>query len=569
MDAGFEQADVVVEREFNTATVHQGYIEPHPVTALWNADGRITVWTSTQGAFWVQESIAAILAVPVSWIKVVPMEIGGGFGGKFAVYAEPAAAILSRKTGRPVKIVLTRAEVFMGTGPSSGSYVRVKIGASGEGRITAAKAYLAFEAGAYPGSPVAGAAVATLWSYDIPNVMIEGLDVVVNKPKTGAYRAPGVPNVSFGAETVIDEIAEKLQMDPIEFRLNNAARQGTPRPDGPAHAALGVVETLEAMRDHAHYKAPLQGPNRGRGVSIGLLYHSGFASACTLSVNADGTVNLVEGSTDIGGTRTAVAMQAAEVLGIAAEEVLPTVVDTDSVGYTFGTGGSRTAFATGWAAHNAALEVKRQMIERAARIWEADSDSIVMEHGVTRSKHDPELKMSFKELAVMLRGSGGTVVGSATVTPAGVSGSGCRQHRRRGGRPRDGQGHYPEVYGRPGRWEGDSPRLCRRTAPGRDGPGHRLALNEEYAYDDAGRMTNSSFLDYRMPIAMDLPMIDTVIVEVPNPGHPYGARGLGEASIITPPGALANAIYAAIGVRLRRLPMNPVEIMKAIWSRSG
>ena len=569
VDAGFEQADVVVEREFNTATVHQGYIEPHPVTALWNADGRITVWTSTQGAFWVQESIAAILAVPVSWIKVVPMEIGGGFGGKFAVYAEPAAAILSRKTGRPVKIVLTRAEVFMGTGPSSGSYVRVKIGASREGRITAAKAYLAFEAGAYPGSPVAGAAVATLWSYDIPNVMIEGLDVVVNKPKTGAYRAPGVPNVSFGAETVIDEIAEKLQMDPIEFRLNNAARQGTPRPDGPAHAALGVVETLEAMRDHAHYKAPLQGPNRGRGVSIGLLYHSGFASACTLSVNADGTVNLVEGSTDIGGTRTAVAMQAAEVLGIAAEEVLPTVVDTDSVGYTFGTGGSRTAFATGWAAHNAALEVKRQMIERAARIWEADSDSIVMEHGVIRSKHDPELKMSFKELAVMLRGSGGTVVGSATVTPAGVSGSAVGNIVDVEVDPETGKVTILRYTVVQDAGKAIHPAYVEGQLQGGTAQGIGWALNEEYAYDDAGRMTNSSFLDYRMPIAMDLPMIDTVIVEVPNPGHPYGARGLGEASIITPPGALANAIYAAIGVRLRRLPMNPVEIMKAIWSRSG
>ena len=564
---GFELADVIVEREFDTATVHQGYIEPHCVTALWNADGRITLWTSTQAAFYVQESVSAVLAVPVSRIKVVPMEIGGGFGGKFPVYGEPVAAMLSQATGHPVKIAMTRSEVFEGTGPSSGSYVRIKIGATRDGRITAAEAYLAFEAGAYPGSPVPYAAAAILWSYDVPNLAIEGLDVVVNKPKTGFYRAPGTPNASFASESVIDELAEKLGIDPVEFRLRNAAKERTRRPDGPAHGRLGIVETLEAMRDHPHYNAPLDGPNRGRGVSLGLHYHSGFASNCTLGVNADGTVSLVEGSTDIGGTRTAIAMQAAEVLGIAAEDVQPTVADTDSIGYTFGTGGSRTAFATGWAAYEAAQDVKRQLIERAARIWDADPDSISMERGVFQSRHDPELRMSFKELAGALNDTGGPVVGNGTVNPAGVSGSAIGNIVDVEADPETGKVEILRYTVVQDAGKAIHPSYVEGQMQGGTVQGIGWALNEEYAYDDDGRMRNSSFLDYRMPISMDLPMIDTVIVEVPNPGHPYGARGLGEASIITPPGALANAIYNALGVRLRRLPMNPVEVMRRIWSQ--
>src|SRR3989449_6907586 len=369
IDAGFAQADVTVEREFNTATVHQGYIEPHNATALWNNDGRILVWCSTQGAFVVRDVTACILDVPVSRVKVTPMEIGGGFGGKIPVYLEPVAAMLSKKTGKPVKIVMSRKDVFEGTGPTPGSYIKVKIGGRKDGRITAAQAYLAYEAGAYPGAMVAPGAMCVFAAYDIANVVIDGFDVVVNKPSTAAYRAPGATNAAFATETVVDEIAEKLGMDPIDFRLKNAAKEGTRRADGPKYRRIGCVEVLEAMKSHPHYTAPLAGPNRGRGVAVGFWFNVGLPSSCTISVNADGTVNLVEGSTDIGGTRTSVAMQAAEALGIPAEDVRPVVGDTETVGYTDVTGGSRVTFATGWAAYEAAQDIKRQMIARAAQIW--------------------------------------------------------------------------------------------------------------------------------------------------------------------------------------------------------
>ena len=416
VEKGFAEADVVIEREFNTATVHQGYIEPHNAVALWNNDGRLEIWCSTQGSFTVRDTVGAILDLPVSQIRVTPMEIGGGFGGKIAVYLEPVAALLSKKTGHPVKMVMGRDEVFEGTGPTPGSYIKVKMGATREGQITAAQAYMAYEAGPFPGSSVNYGSMCIFSSYDIPNVLIDGYDVVVNKPKTRAYRAPGATNACFASETVLDEIVERLGLDPLEFRLGNASKEGTRRAGGPVFPRIGCVEIIEAMRSHPHYTAPLDGPNRGRGVAVAFWYNIGFISSCTISVNTDGTVNLVEGSTDIGGTRTSVAMQAAEVLGLRADEVYPKVVDTDSIGYTAVTAGSRVAFSTGYAAYEAAQDVKRQMVERAARIWEIEPESVEFENGVFQSRSDPALRVTFKELAKQLSETGGPITGQAVVT---------------------------------------------------------------------------------------------------------------------------------------------------------
>ena len=359
----------IIEREFATATVHQGYVEPQNVTALWNNDGRLHLWTSTQGPFEVRGAVAASLDISVSQVRVTPMEIGGGFGGKFPLYHDPVAALLSKMTGHPVKIVMSRKEVFESTGPTSGSHIRIKMGATKEGKITAAQASLAYEAGAFPGSPVGAGAECVFAPYDVPNVAIDGYDVLVNKPRSGAYRAPGATNAGFAAETVVDELALKLGLDPIEFRLNNAAKEGTRRASGPIYPRIGLVETLEAMKNHPHWNSPLDGPNRGRGMAVGFWMNGGAESSCTISVNADGTINLIEGSADIGGTRASVAMQAAEVLGISAEEVHPAVVDTDSIGYTSGTGGSSVTFKTGWAAYQAAQHLKDQMIVRVGTIF--------------------------------------------------------------------------------------------------------------------------------------------------------------------------------------------------------
>ena len=556
---GFSNSDVVVERTFDTATVHQGYIEPHNVTALWNHDGRLHIWCSTQGAFVVRDVTAKILEIPVSSIKVIPMEIGGGFGGKIPVYLEPVAALLSRKTGRPVKIVMSREDVFLGTGPTAGTHVRVKIGATSDGQIRALESTLSYEAGAYPGSFVNAGGMCVFAAYDCENVSVDCYDVVVNKPSCAAYRAPGAPQAAFAAEQVIDEVAAKIGMDPIEFRLRNAAKEGTRRADGPKFGRIGCQEVLEAMKNHPHYRAPLAGPSQGRGVAIGFWFNVGLESSCTLNVNPNGTVHLVEGSTDIGGTRTSISMQAAEVLGIPAEDILPEVVDTDSVGFTSVTGGSRTTFATGWAAHDAAQMVVTEMKGRAAKLWSVDRAQVEHDKGIYSANGH---SIAFKDLAAKNSRTGGPVSASATVKPRGVGGSFAGNIVDVEVAPETGKVDILRFTAVQDVGKAVHPSYVEGQMQGGSVQGIGWALNEEYFMGGDGTMKNSTLLDYRMPTSLDLPMIDTCIVEVANPGHPFGVRGVGEANIVPPLAAIANAIHDAVGARMQRLPMNP----PAVWS---
>ncbi len=558
----FKDAAVVIEREFQTATVHQGYIEPHNATALWSADGSLTIWCSTQGAFTVRAQCAAILEMPVSKIKVVPMEIGGGFGGKIRVYLEPVAAVLSRKTGKPVKVLMDRAAVFEATGPTPGSYIRVKMGADKNGRLVAAEGYLAYEAGAFPGSPVGPGAMCIFACYDIPNVHIDGYDVVVNKPATSAYRAPGATNAAFAAEVVVDEICEYLKIDPLEFRLKNGAREGTRRADGPVYPPIGMIETVQALKNHPHYRTPLEGPNRGRGVASGFWFNIGLKSSVTASVNGDGTVSLVEGSTDIGGTRTSVAMQLAEALGIRAEEVKPTVADTDMIGYTDVTGGSRVTFATGFAAYHAAQDIKRQLVERAGLLWEVKPDQVAYDGGTLTCSSDASKKLTFKELAAQLPNTGGAVVGRGVSATHDFTNAFAAMLVDVEVDPETGKVTILRCTVAQDAGTAIHPSYVEGQIQGGTVQGIGWALNEEYVYNAKGEMTNASYLDYRMPTSLDLPMIDTIIVEVPNPGHPFGVRGVGEVPIVPPPAALANAIYRATGVRMRELPMSPGRVVR-------
>ena len=566
---GFAAADVIIEREYTTATVHQGYIEPQNAAALWNADGQLTVWCSTQGAFSARDALATALNLPVSKIKVVPMEIGGGFGGKIPIYLEPLAALLSKKTGQPVKMVMNRAEVFESTGPTSGTYIKVKMGANKEGRITAGEAYLAFEAGAFPGSPVSAGAQCIFAPYDIENMRVDGYDVVVNKPKTAAYRAPGAPNAAFAGETVVDEICERLGMDPIEFRLRNSSKEGTRRVDGPVFPVIGHVECLEAARDSQQYKTPLKGALRGRGVATGFWFNIGLQSSCSIGVNGDGTISLVEGSTDIGGTRVSIAMQAAEVLGIPAEDVHPSVGDTEAVGYTFLTGGSRTTFATGWAAYECAQDIKRKMIERAGAIWEVPAGDVEMVDGVLQHRSDPVLKMTFKELAGRLNSTGGPVSSQVSVDPRRAGGAFSTQIADVEVDPDTGKVTILDYTIVQDAGKAIHPSYVEGQMQGGVAQGIGWALNEEYFFSKEGQMENASFLDYRMPTSLDLPMINTVIVEVANPGHPFGVRGVGEVPIVPPMAAIANAISRAIGVRMQHLPMSPGAILEALWAKQA
>lgn len=570
LEQGFKDAHVTVEREFHTKMVHQGYIEPQTSTGFWSADGHVTIWTATQGIFPIRASTAAILGIPESMVKVVPMEIGGGFGGKQSPYLDPVVAILSKKSGYPVKIAMTRKEVFEGTGPASGTYMRCKIGADKSGLITAAELYLAYEAGAFPGSSVGTGAMGGFGPYKMDNMLVDGYDVVVNKPKTAAYRAPGQPQTTFAVESVIDEVAEKLEMDPMDFRLKNAVHEGDRAPSGVAHLHFGCEEVEEAMKAHPHYNAPLGGPNRGRGVAVGYrLNGGGSGSSVTINVNANGTINLITGSVDIGGTRTSVAMQAAEMLSIPVKDVNPTIVDTDSVGYTGGTNGSRITFDTGRAAILASEEVIRQMRGRAARVWEVQPEDVEFVDGTFICTKNTEDRFSFKELASKLPSTGGLVTCSAIDTQGGVG-------AQLGGHmvdveidPETGKVSILRYTTFIDAGKAVHPAYVEGQMQGAALQGIGWALHEEYFITEDGTMANSSLLDYRMPTSLDMPMVDTVIIEVPNPRHPFGLRAVGEIVIVPPLGAIANAVSHAIGVRMTSLPMTPGAILKAITEKNS
>ncbi|MCH8205696.1 MAG: xanthine dehydrogenase family protein molybdopterin-binding subunit [Chloroflexi bacterium] len=569
VEKGFAEADVVIEREYRTKTVHQGYIEPQSATAWWLPNDKLTIWSSSQGHFPARERTAGVLGIPPFRIKVVPMEIGGGFGGKTTVYLEPVAAILSRKSGHPVKITMTRADVLEATGPTAGTYMKVKMGATREGKLIAAEARLMFEAGAFPGSPVAAAAQCMFSPYDIENVLIDAYDVVDNKPKTTAYRAPGAPLGALAVETIVDEICERLSIDLLDFRILNGAKEGTRRATGLINPPIGCIETAEAVKAHEHYSAPLEGPNRGRGVASGFWINGTGPACATANVNFDGTVNLIIGQMDIGGTRPVAAQQFAEVLGIPVEDVNPQVGDTESIGFTSMTGGSGAAFKTGWASFEAAQDVKQQMIERAALLWDRAADEIELIDGVFQHTSDPELKIGFKELATNLPDTGGPVVGKANIDPPGAGSAFATHIVDVEVDPETGKVTILRYTAAQDAGKAVHPSYVEGQIQGGVVQGIGWALNEEYCMSDDGRMLNPSLLDYRMPTSLDLPMIDTIIVEVANPSHPYGVRGVGEIPIVPPLAAIANAIYDAVGIRMTDLPMNPASIVKALAEKDG
>ncbi len=457
----------------------------------------------------------------------------------------------------------------MGTGPTSGTHIRVKLGATNDGRMTAVQASLIYEAGAFPGSPVPSGCRTMFAPYEIPNAFIEGYDVVTNVQKAAAYRAPGSPAASFAAEQAIDELGDRLGIDPVEFRLRNAAKEGSRQPTGPVYRRIGFVELLQAAQQHPHLATPLEGPNRGRGVAAGAWFNGSGPASAVASVTPDGTVTLVEGAPDIGGSRAAMAMQLAEVLGIPAEDVKPSVADTDSIGYSSGAGGSGVTFKMGTAVYQAAEDVRRQLVERAAKIWDVSVEDVDYQSSVLVHKSDPELRLTFKQLARRLNGTGGPIVGRATANPGGVGNAFGLHVVDVEVDPDTGKVEILRYTALQDAGKAIHPSYVEGQIQGGAVQGIGWALNEEYYRGDQGQMLNSSFLDYRMPISLDLPMIDTVIVEVANPGHPLGVRGVGEVCLVPPMAAIAIAIYDAIGIRMEHLPMNPASILEALWEKDG
>ena len=570
LDTGFAEADLVIEREFTTQPVHQGYIEPHACVADTGQDGHTTIWCSSQGHFNVRSSTATLLGWETTRIRVIPAEIGGGFGGKTTIYLEPLAVALSAKAGRPVKMVMTRDEVFRATGPAPGTKLRIKLGVQSDGNLVAGDAYLIYTNGAYAGPGGLLGAMTVFESYKIPNFEVEALDVVINTARSAAYRAPAAPLTAYAMETMLDEVAEELGIDAMDLRLKNAVAEGDPSTMGFPFARIGFVECLEAVRDHPHFSAPL-GPNQGRGLAAGYWFNIGESSSATVNLNEDGTATVVTGSPDIGGSRASMALMAAEELGIDPHDIRPVVGDTEAVGFTDITEGSRATFATGMAVVEACRKMVVELRGRAAKIMGVDVDDVDWVDGeavYTGSDGDKD-PLSVADIASKAKRTGGPLTATGSLEAHGA-GPGFAVHLC------DVEVDQETGVVRVVRYTASQdagtaihPSYVEGQIQGGVAQGVGWALNEEYIYDSDGVMENPSFLDYRVPVASDLPMIDAIIVEVPNPAHPYGVRGVGETGIVPPIPAVANAIYDATGCRLRDLPMSPIRVLEAITANGG
>jgi CO/xanthine dehydrogenase Mo-binding subunit len=565
-DAAFATADEVVEMSFKTAAVHQGYIEPHACLARADADGQAEVWSSSQGHFVVRTMTAKLLGMKTGDLRCHAAEIGGAFGGKTVVYVEPVAVALSKKTGHPVKIMMSREDVFKATGPTSGASMTIKVGVTRDGKIVAAKGLFKYQAGAFPGSPVMNGCMCGFAPYDIANVQTTGYDVVCNRPKSVAYRAPGSPISAFAVESTLDAVAKKIGMDPLQFRLKNIAKIGTPTVWGPKHGHAGFAETLQALQKHPAYSKPL-GKNQGRGMAVGYWFNGGGESSSTVNVNEDGTVVVATGSPDIGGSRASTAQMAAETLGIPYEAVRPIIADTNSVGYTQATGGSRVTFATGMTVINACNKVIAEMCVRAAKIWKIEAENVIWEDGSARpaGKRAGEFPpLAFKDIASKRTATGGPIVASASINAEGQAPGFSAQFCDVEVDPETGHVKILRYVAAQDVGRAIHPKYCEGQITGGVVQGIGWALNEEYIYDKNGRLENAGFLDYRMPVASDVPMIDAIIVEVPNPNHPFGVKGVAEANIVPPMAAIANAIQAATGKRMTELPMSPPKVLAAL-----
>ncbi|MBD3666131.1 xanthine dehydrogenase family protein molybdopterin-binding subunit [Sulfitobacter aestuariivivens] len=566
VEKGFGAADVIVERSYKTEQTHQGYIEPHACVANCNSDGSAELWVCTQGHFVYRQNCADLLGLEVSKLRVTSSEIGGGFGGKTHVWAEPVALALSRKAGRPVKLVMSREEVFRASGPTSATSIDVRIGATKDGKITAAEATLRYASGPYADMWAELGAMTSFACYDLENVKTVGLEILVNRPKTTAYRAPSAPMAAFAVESAIDELAHKIDMDAVDFRIKNAASEGTKSSYGPVYGPIGIGPTLRAAKEHPHMSAPL-GKNQGRGMACGFWFNFGGQTCTDLNVNADGTVTLAVGTVDVGGSRASLSLIAAEELGIEYQDIKAVIADTATLGYNDMTDGSRGTFSTSMATISAARNAITVMRERAALTWDIPVEDVYWEDGhahAAGAKHDNRAPLSVKELAAEAGNTGGPIAGHSELVADGAGVSFATHICDIEVDPETGSSRVVRYTVIQDAGKAVHPSYVEGQYQGGAAQGIGWALNEEYIYGEDGRLQNPGFLDYRIPVCSDLPMIDTQILEIPNPNHPYGVRGVGETSIVPPLAAIANAVSNAVGVRMAHIPISPPRILAAL-----
>ena len=572
IEAGFAEADLVREARYRTEATHQGYIEPHSCLGQLGSDGKGEMWVCTQGQWYIRKMCADVLGLDKAQLRVIPSEIGGGFGGKTTIFMEPLSLALSKKAGgKPVKIVMSRSEVLRATGPTASASMDLKIGMKRDGTITAARAEFRMQGGAFPGAPVDMALYCCFAPYKLQNVHHVGYDVLANRPKCAAYRAPGSPMGAFAVESLLDEMCRELGLDPLEMRLKNAVCDGDMASYGPKFGSIGLVEVLEAVKAHPHLDQPL-GPNQGRGMASGYWFNHGGETSVSMAISEDGTAQVSIGTPDIGGLRASIGLMVAETLGVPFKDVRVNVVETGALGVNEPTHGSRACFASGKAAVEATGQAIAEMCRRAAAEWGIEPEAVEWVDGAAQpagpnaGKFPP---LTIAEIAGKMGETGGPISGHHESVPDGVGASFGAHVVDVEVDPETGRTTILRYLVVQDAGRAIHPSYVEGQYQGGAAQGIGWALNEGYVYGADGRLQNAVFLDYRIPVASDLPMIDTVIVEKANPGHPFGVRGVGETGITPPLPAIANAIHAATGARLRDLPMAPPKVLSAIKALRG
>src|SRR6058998_2107448 len=580
VERGFEEADRVFEHRFRTGMVHQGYTEPRAAVASWDSSGQVTVWSNTQLPFEIQNTLAEILVLPPSKIRVIVPGIGGGFGGKLRVGVEHFAALLARRAGRPVKIVTTCEEELTAAYPRQGTVVELKTGVTKDGRITAKAGRIWFDTGAFAGSGPGVASVATLvlaGPYKIPNLHLEGFAVYTNKTNCGSFRAPSGPQANFAVESQIDIIADALGLDPLELRLKNIVREGDEGPTGQVLNAVGLEECLRKAAAAIGWRDRRPARWRGKGLACGWWTTTGGSSGVYVKVNPDGTVALNTGAAEIGtAALTGAAQILAEDLGVQLADINVVSADTLSTPFDFGAQGSRTAFAVGNACRAAVADLKRQILTLASKHLGVEEHALALREGSVVGEGK---RTTLGELARISQASGGGLIahGTFVAPPTPYDAKRVEGHVYPAFHSPSFHAHATDLSVDAETGEitihryvvaqdvgfAMNPAAIEGQIEGGVAQGLGQALSEEIVYEN-GRVLNANLTDYKMPTTLDMPRVETILVQHPSLVGPYGAKGVGEPPNIEPPAAVANAVAAATGLRLTSLPITAEHIALAL-----
>ncbi|MBI2885900.1 MAG: xanthine dehydrogenase family protein molybdopterin-binding subunit [Chloroflexi bacterium] len=578
VERAFKEADVVVERSFRASWTHQGYIEPMSGIVDCDRNGDYTVWTSTQGDFTTREGLAKVLGVPETKVRVNFVEMGGGFGAKIQPFGAVLPAIIARILRRPVKYIFSRSEDLRSADPSSQAYIETKLAAKKDGAFTAFKARAVYDSGSFPGSPLMAGANLLGAYYKFPNLEIEGLEVITNRVSQGALRAPGTPQATFAIESTVDIMAKELGMDPLELRIKNAVTQGDLMPNGRAFSKIGLVEVLQRFKETSFWKnrngkPSANGKKVGVGFAVGGWLGGGSPSSASVELNADGTVSVMVGANDVTGTNTSFAQIVSEALGLPIERINVKTGDTSLAPYAGVSAGSKTLRTVGLSVQRAAQDALDQMFKIVSERLECSSEDLESVDGQIRVKGSPEKAITFELLGTMSTGFGSptpVILGRGNVgTPAAAPGF-TIQGAKVEVDPETGEVNILDAVCVQDVGFAINPLSVEGQIQGGVAQSLGLGFSEEMVWDDKGVLRNPTLLDYRIPTALDLPRIETALVEVPVEGAgPYGAKGVGEPPIAAGAAALVNAVSDAVGARVYTLPATSERILAALGKLPG